>query len=195
MEQQLNKEQRRELKRQLKAAKTAGFSRRQRVSSFLWTAGFVLVIAGLFSYIMWDIFRPLAGTKVELLGRNHVKEGEHPVYNSNPPTSGDHYEVTEPWGISDTPLVKEKLVHNLEHGGMVIHYNCQKCEDLVAKLKDLANRLAAKDRKVILAPNKEIDVKIAPAAWGYYDKMNELDEARVWKFFNDHINRGPEREF
>lgn len=192
---QLSKEQRRELKRQLKAARMAGSSHRQRVSSFLWTAGFILVLAALFGYIGWDIFRPLGGTKVELSGRNHVKQGEHPTYNSNPPTSGDHYENTEAWGISDTPLMKEKLVHNLEHGGMVIHYNCEKCDDLTVKLKDLANRLAAKDRKVILVPDKEIDAKIALAAWGYYDKMNELDEARVWKFFNDHINRGPEREF
>ncbi len=192
----LSKEQRRELKRQMRSANTASFGRRQRISSILWTGAFVLVIAGLFAYIMWDIFRPLAGTRVEISGRDHLTEGEKPpVYNSNPPTSGKHSAQTEPWGISDSPLIKEKLVHNLEHGGIVIRYNCEKCDDLIVKLKDLANRLAAKDRKVILVPDKEIDSKIALTAWGYYDKMNELDEARAWKFFNDHINRGPEREF
>lgn len=194
-EQQLSKQQRRELKHQMRAAKMASTGRRQRISSWIWISTFILVLAALFGYIMWDIFRPLAGTKVEILGRNHMKESEKPTYNSNPPTSGDHYADTEEWGISDTPLVVEKLVHNLEHGGIIIYYNCEKCDDLVLKLKDLTKRLAAKDRKVILTPNKNIDAKITLAAWGYYDKMNDLDEDRIWKFFDDHINRGPERTF
>jgi hypothetical protein len=195
MENQLSKQERRELKHEMHTAKMASFSRRQRLSSWIWTATFIIVLAALFAYIMWDIFRPLAGTKVEILERNHVKEGEKPTYNSNPPTSGDHYADTEEWGISDTPLVVEKLVHNLEHGGIVIYYNCEKCDDLIVTLKDLTNRLAAKDRKIILTPNKNSDAKIALAAWGYYDTMNDLDENRVWSFFNDHINRGPERTF
>lgn len=195
-EQQLTKQQRRELKRQMRTTKMADFGRRRRVSSFLWTAGFILVIVLLFGYIMWDIFKPLSGTKVEIMGRDHLTAGETPPeYNSNPPTSGKHASQTEPWGISSTPLVTEKLIHNLEHGGIVIHYSCEKCDDLITKLKDLTNRLAAKDRKVVLSPNKNIDAKISLASWGYYDKMDELDEARVWKFFDDHINKGPEREF
>ena len=195
MENQLSKQEKRELKHQMHAAKMASLGQRQKLSSIIWTSAFVLVLVALLAYIMWDIFRPLAGMKAEILERNHVKEGEKPTYNSNPPTSGDHYVRTEEWGISDTPLVNEKLVHNLEHGGIIIHYNCEKCDDLITKLKDLTNRLAAKDRKIILTPNKNIDAKIALAAWGYYDKMNDLDEERVWNFFNDHINRGPERTF
>lgn len=195
-EQQLTKQERRELKRQMHAAKTAHFSSRRRISSFLWTAGFILVIVLLLGYIMWDIFKPLSGTKIEITGRDHLTAGETPpTYSSNPPTSGKHSAQTESWGISSTPLATEKLVHNLEHGGIVIHYNCEKCDDLITKLKDLTNRLAAKDRKVVLSPNKLIDAKISLASWGYYDKMDELDEARVWKFFDDHINKGPEREF
>ncbi|MBI2638850.1 DUF3105 domain-containing protein [Candidatus Peregrinibacteria bacterium] len=174
----------------------AGFSRRQKISSFLWTAGFIVVLGALFIYIMWDIFKPLSGTQVEITGRDHLTAGETPpTYTSNPPTSGKHSSQTEEWGISSTPLAVEKLVHNLEHGGIVIYYNCEKCDDLVVKLKDLTNSLAAKDRKVILTPNKNIDAKIALSSWGYYDKMNELDEARIWKFFDDHINKGPERTF
>lgn len=194
-EQQLSRQQRRELKRQMRVAKFTGVGRRQHLISLLWTAGFLLVLAALFGYILWNIFRPLAGTKAPILGRNHVPAGQHPTYNSNPPTSGNHYADTEPWGVSEVPLATEKLVHNLEHGGILVFYNCEQCDDLIERLKDLAGRLASRDRKIVLAPNKTIEAKIALAAWGYYDNMEELDEARVWKFFNDHINKGPERGF
>lgn len=195
-EHQLTRQERRELKRKMRAAKMSDLGRRRSIASFLWTAGFILVLGALFAYIMWDIFKPLSGTKVEIMGRDHLTVGETPpAYNSNPPTSGKHASQTEPWGISDTPLAAEKLIHNLEHSGIIIHYNCEKCDDLIVKLKDLTNSLAAKDRKIILAPSKNIDAKITIASWGYYDKMNELDEARIRKFFNDHINKGPERAF
>lgn len=167
--------------------------RRDQLISVLWWTVFGLVIAGLIGYIVWDIFRPLAGTRLDVLQRTHVPESDHPEYNSNPPTSGAHYDKTEEWGIYDKPLVKERLVHNLEHGGILIYYKCEKCEDLVSKLSELTKRLAKKDRKIILVPSTEIDATIVLTAWGWLDKMNEYDEKRIRAFFNDHINRGPER--
>lgn len=195
MADQLSRQERRELKKQMRAAKYATLSSRGRLTSMLWWGFFILVLAALIGYVIWNILRPLSGTKVPILERSHVEVGEKPQYNSNPPTSGPHYGQTEEWGISDKPLVMERLVHNLEHGGVNIFYNCEKCEDLAVQLKDLAQRLRKKDRKVVLAPNKDIDAKIAVASWGWYDKMNELDEDRIWRFFEDHINRGPERVF
>lgn len=215
MEENLTKHERRELKHKLREAKRAALSKSQSMSSLLWTSVFVLVICGLFAYILWDILRPLTGTKVAILGRGHVEETVHPEYNSNPPTSGPHYEKTEEWGIYDRELVVERLVHNLEHGGIVIFYNCDypytttgqedtaawkekqksRCDDIKSSLKSIAERLQKKDRKVILAPSKTIDTTIALAAWGWYDKMLNFDEKRIKKFFNDHINKGPERVF
>jgi len=197
-EQQLTKQQRRELKRQMKEARRAGFSRKARITSILWWGAFLLVLAGLIGYVVWDILRPLSGTKITTLERSHVPVGEKPTYNSNPPTSGAHYEQTEPWGISDRPLVIERLVHNLEHGGIVIYYKCdvktdKSCEELIAKLKDITQQLMKKDKKVVLAPNEKIDSKIAATAWGWFDKMEVFDEERIRQFFSDHINRGPER--
>lgn len=198
MEEPLTKQQRRELKRQMKEAKWAMHGRKARITSVLWWGAFLLVLASLIGYVVWDIIRPLSGTKIEILERSHVPDGEKPAYNSNPPTSGAHYGKTEEWGISDRPLVVERLVHNLEHGGIVIYYKCDvqidtSCEELIAKLKDISQRLMKKDKKVVLTPNEKIDSKIAITAWGWFDKMEEVDEERIRKFFSDHINRGPER--
>jgi hypothetical protein len=45
-----------------------------------------------------------------------------PVYKvSLPPTSGLHYPVWADWGIYDQPVPFKFQVHNLEHGGVVVH--------------------------------------------------------------------------
>ena len=46
-----------------------------------------------------------------------------PVYNSNPPTSGPHSATPMPFKVLDNPAPKENLVHNMEHGGVVVWYN------------------------------------------------------------------------
>lgn len=198
MGQQLSKQERRELGQQLKEAKKQTLGQKARITSMLWLGGFVFAIFGLIAYVVWDITRPLAGTKFEILERTHVAETEKPVWNSNPPTSGAHYAKTEEWGISERTLNEGRLVHNLEHGGIIIHYKCDaaadaSCGELISKLKDITGRLLTKDPKVILQPNPNIDAAIVLSAWGWLDKMDVMDEERVRKFFDDHINRGPER--
>ena len=66
------------------------------------------------------------GQTIPDLGRDHVPEGEIVEYNSNPPTSGSHYESWEKPGIYDRPLKDEKLVHSLEHGYIIVSYNCSR---------------------------------------------------------------------
>ena len=45
-------------------------------------------------------------------------------YNSNPPTSGPHYEIWTQAGVYDAPKDDRNLVHSLEHGYVIISYNC-----------------------------------------------------------------------
>lgn len=175
--------------------------KKELFSSLLWWGAFFVVLGGLIAYVAWDIFRPLAGTKIELLERGHVPTTEHPTYNSNPPTSGLHYVATEEWGFYERSLVKEKLVHNLEHGGILIYYNCEKlkepradaCENLKNELKLLYEELVRRDKKIVILPNSEIEFTITLAAWGWLDNLDSVDRERTLKFFKDHINMGPER--
>lgn len=59
-------------------------------------------------------------------GRDHVPAGTAVEYNSNPPTSGPHYANWEKPGIYDQVLEDGKLIHSLEHGYVIISYNCAK---------------------------------------------------------------------
>src|SRR3989339_1150665 len=59
-------------------------------------------------------------------GRDHVPAGTTEEYNSNPPTSGPHYAQWEKPGIYDRVLEDGKLIHSLEHGYIIISYNCDR---------------------------------------------------------------------
>lgn len=53
-------------------------------------------------------------------GRGHVEDT--PDYRqSRPPTSGPHNPIWADWGIYDSPVPEKFQVHNLEHGGVIVH--------------------------------------------------------------------------
>ena len=119
----------------------------------------------------------------------HIAEGEpHPPYNSMPATSGWHrYDSESPaqWGVYADALPDEILLHNLEHAGVGIHYNCPEgCEELVAQLDEIASRFA----KTILSPYPDMDTRIALVAWSYIDQFEVFDAERVEDFIRGHMN-------
>ena len=110
---------------------------------------------------------------------------DHPEYSSIPPTSGWHIGQTARWGIHDEPLPNEIMMHNLEHAGVGIHYDCPDgCPDLVAALAELVDRA----EKVILSPDPGMDTKITLTAWEYIDRLEAFDRARIVDFINAHVN-------
>src|SRR3990167_11355106 len=89
-----------------------------------------LALLGLILAAGWCIYKASnvkqPGEAVADLGRNHVPEGTVVEYNSTPPTSGPHYEQWEKPGVYDRMLPDGRLIHSLEHGYIVISYNCDK---------------------------------------------------------------------
>lgn len=73
-------------------------------------------------------------------GRDHVT-GEVD-YDTSPPTSGNHAETPADAGFYPNDLPKETVVHNLEHGQIVIWYDPsapQETIDALEKFADSAN--------------------------------------------------------
>ncbi|HEX3256069.1 MAG TPA: DUF3105 domain-containing protein [Gaiellaceae bacterium] len=61
------------------------------------------------------------------MGRQHIEKlSKGFQYNSFPPTSGPHYppgpKAPVVWNVYDAPLDEVAVVHNLEHGGVVVQY-------------------------------------------------------------------------
>lgn len=141
----------------------------------------------------------LAGTRMPDQGRGHIPACQPGRYNSTPPTSGCHSPSTAPWGISDQPVPDELQVHNLEHGGVLIHYRPNPVpglgDDYIEELRAFV-REKRQDRrycKLLLAPYPGLNEPIALTAWNWILTLDAFDEELIMKFINDHIERGPER--
>jgi hypothetical protein len=158
-------------------------------------AGVVLVAA-------FGIFLANRGTAVSgpgehfpIQSRDHIAVGAaHPAYNSDPPTGGWHYDT--PWnpGFYDQPVADETLVHNLEHGYIVISYDCSKladCEGAKAQIRQLMQR--NNNWKLVAVPRKNADAAIALTAWGWLEKLNGYDDAKMTAFIDAWRDQGPEK--
>ena len=156
-----------EARRRLEAAQ-----RRRRL--FIWGGGIVLAVAA-FAALVWWLVHPEPGLAVQsppIQGAVHIQHGaSHPPYDSKPPTSGWHYaDQVAAWGVATKPWDDELQVHALEHGGVIVSYDCPDgCPDDVNKLETIVR---AYPSKVILQPYPGIGHRIALTAWGSHNYQN-----------------------
>lgn len=133
------------------------------------------------------------GETFALLPATHIPNTtNYDQYNSVPPTSGPHWEVAAPWGISTEPLPNERQLHNLEHGGILIQY---KSEDaaLISQLEQFAKKQVSYPCYLMVAPYPTMTYTIAVTAWGVRETMDAYDEAKLQAFADAYRNRGPEQ--
>jgi hypothetical protein len=84
----------------------------------------VLIFGGFLIWLFIASSKPVPGEKFADLGRDHVNDISDEEYNSNPPTSGKHFPVWAKRGVYNRVLSDGHLLHSLEHGYVVISYNC-----------------------------------------------------------------------
>jgi Protein of unknown function (DUF3105) len=94
-------------------------------------------------------------------------------WNSNPPTSGPHYQQWAVWNFYETPVPLTMSTHNLEHGGIVIHYGPQVPEAELDKLRSFYN---GDPNAVLVAPLPSAGNKVIASAWYYDLNRGEDDE-------------------
>jgi hypothetical protein len=124
-------------------------------------------------------------------GYDHIRPGQpHPPYNSDPPTSGWHWANPQEWGVYSAPQVQEQIVHNLEHGGIVIQYNNLPAVDLNRLLAYVAND----PRHILVAPYPGLpgNRKIVWEAWTVSQFCAGLDLAALGDFIEEFRDQGPE---
>lgn len=116
-------------------------------------------------------------------------EDPAPEYSSNPPSSGLHLASTAPGGAVDETIDKRLLVHNLEHGYVIIHYTGIS-EGEIDKIHDLVDSYAD---GVIAQPNAEITSPVAMVGWGALQTCKEVSSPVIKSFIKEHCNKGPEK--
>jgi hypothetical protein len=137
-------------------------------------------------------------------GQEHIRPGEvRSDYNSNPPTSGPHGPAAD-WGVYDEAVPKESAIHNMEHGGVVVWYNCsgglepmdpEACFELEDQLIAIVAPDVALGKYVLMTPNSDMENRIALTGWQNLDAFDEFDGERVRAFIASFECRaGPEAE-
>ncbi len=126
----------------------------------------------------------------ELEGKPHLAaNATFDDYKTNPPTSGVHRGQTSPWGSYRESPEKENLVHNLEHGGIIIHYK-DLTDDQIDQVDEFADSFVD---GVISVPNPDIDKPIVLASWRHMQKCDELSTTAIEGYIDDRCNKGPEK--
>ena len=131
----------------------------------------------------------------------HIPDSQPVTVDPNghyPPTFGNHYDTPRPPGVYDSPVPEGNFVHDLEHGGIVILYNCpSSCPKLVTQLRGLLTSLPRDSQfgeiKLVVSPNSKIQQQLAVLAWDYELDLGTYDAATIRAFYQAHVDRGPEK--
>jgi Protein of unknown function (DUF3105) len=136
------------------------------------------------------------------MGRQHIEKLSPDFrYNSYPPTSGPHYppgpKAPAVWGIYDTPIDETALVHNLEHGGVVVQYGKNVPPSTVEQITQWYRDLDTQNG-MLVAPiwpdiqatkPPDADKKVFLTSWTHLMTCTAFDEGAFGRFVDDY--RGP----
>lgn len=144
--------------------------------------------------------------------------GTDVTYNSNPPSSGPHYPIWAAFQEYPDPVDRRYYVHDLEHGAMVLLYNCALLPDGGAGLVDGGDGGTACDAlreglraaaasipsdplcantpgvriRYVITPDPLITNPIAATGWGFTYNAACVDMPTLIDFANKHYGQGTE---
>jgi len=132
--------------------------------------------------------------KIEMMTSTpHLNQNDPPIeYNSTPPTSGRHLSATAPWGAHDERVEDRLLIHNLEHGGIVIHHKglSSKQEE---ELAEFVEAFPSSNGGVISQPNPDIKDPVAFASWRRLQTCDDFKVSVARNFVKKNCNKGQEQ--
>jgi len=188
--------------------------KRRRQRTLLWSAvavGTLLALIGLIVFMGRDepqaqnqpvaadalaAGRKAAGSSgvktFPMAGRDHIQPNEQPGnWNSTPPTSGDHLGTPLPPGVYDNDQDMRAMVHNEEHGYVMILYKGIP-DDQVEQLRTFVE--ARDGSKLVLSPWSGLEKPgVALVAWQNLEILERVNMDVVQAFVNDFMVPGATR--
>lgn len=135
----------------------------------------------------------------------HIQRNElHAPYNSNPPTSGPHYadkpnmmQVHEGFYDDTNRQVDEDVVHSMEHGYVVIWYDCTKvpqgqCESLKSSIRTLIKSINGGYHLIANPRTGNMETMLALTSWGHLLRLDAFDPDAIRDFIDRNLNQAPE---
>lgn len=157
--------------------------------------GLVITLIGAVVYTQKKPAEPRLGLEQANEGREHIENGVQKEYKSKIPTSGPHAKPV-PWGISSIQLEDENLVHNLEHGGVVISYKPSLGSDSIKKIEQLFSEPYAiesfRPTKAVVMPRQDQEAPIVLTSWDRIFTLDSFDQQSVIDYYTRNIGKSPE---
>jgi len=133
-------------------------------------------------------------------GHLHIAQGTSGTgYTSVPATSGPHWSSADspgPWGVYSKAQPQERMVHNLEHGGIVIWYQPAliSSDDLATLTQSVKQQVTTDRFKVILTPwsGANFGHPLAVTAWDWLLYLDAVDLDTIRAFIDAHYQNSPE---
>ena len=127
-------------------------------------------------------------------GDRHVEDGISVAYKTDPPTSGQHYGRWVTPGLYKSGEAKQELlVHNLEHGNVVIYFNpITLPKDAIAALTPLTQTYNGQWDGVVLVHRNDAQHPLILTAWQTMLRLKRYDKGKVDEFIDAFRGRGPE---
>lgn len=126
----------------------------------------------------------------KILTSTHINPPETENFNTNPPTSGRHYNAAGvgpiTTGIHRAAVQYEGSVHNLEHGHIVIYYK-ESVGPTIANI--LAEVVRSNPPWIMLAPNQDMQSQVAFTSWGHLQRCNTPNEQGLKAAAEDFVKR------
>ena len=155
-----------------------------------------------------DAYIPGIGRQIEIAGNvDHfrddvnigavVPDGYRTVDDDGvaiPPTSGRHWDRWASCGFYTEPVPDERIVHNMEHGNIIVSYNLTEQADIDA-LRAAYDGIDLTRQWGVARPYDGIaEGTVALTTWGVVDgPIDGIDPARIALFFESYAGKlGPE---
>ena len=107
-----------------------------------------------------------------------------------PPTSGNHLAQWSPYGFLGDTLIPEAVVHNMEHGAVVLWYQPDD-PVLAAQVNQLVRALGS--QCIVAGTYRDMTFTIAATVWGRVLPLHSYDEAQLRAFISEYRgSEGPE---
>jgi hypothetical protein len=95
--------------------------------------------------------------------RDHTTNLQEPIdYDTNPPTTGRHFQAAAEDGIYEEAAPDSAIVHSLEHGRVVIWFKPSLPEKARAGLRALVEQ---DGHQILIIPRAEMPFDVAATAW------------------------------
>jgi Protein of unknown function (DUF3105) len=113
-----------------------------------------------------------------------------PQWNSFPPTSGRHYYQPLPFGLYSEVQPEIRLVHNLEHGAVILQYGDKVSTQQVSEIRTWYQKDA---NALVVAPLPKLGSKVALTAWTEWVECDGFDAKAANAFRKAFRYHAPEQ--